>query len=286
MSKRISFLIYKILYFIDLFFFKITRRRFLIWFNEFIQSDSYKSILIFNKKVFFFVPNQLIQYRIDTFFTKEPETLKWIDDFKKDKKVIFWDIGSNIGLYSMYAALKHSNIEINSFEPSSSNLRVLSRNISINNLVNKININQFPLTDKNKGFQLMMESDFREGGALHSFGRDLDFEGKKINTKNNYKIYGFSIDYLINNLEFSIPNYIKIDVDGLEHVILEGAKKVLNNENLKSLLIEINDNYVEQLKNVTDIMDEYNFKLIAKEQSKLIRVSEPFKNSYNYIFSR
>jgi len=226
-SKRISFLIYKILYFIDLFFFKITRRRFLIWFNEFIQSDSYKSILIFNKKVFFFVPNQLIQYRIDTFFTKEPETLKWIDDFKKDKKVIFWDIGSNIGLYSMYAALKHSNIEINSFEPSSSNLRVLSRNISINNLVNKININQFPLTDKNKGFQLMMESDFREGGALHSFGRDLDFEGKKINTKNNYKIYGFSIDYLINNLEFSIPNYIKIDVDGLEHVILEGAKKVL-----------------------------------------------------------
>ncbi len=242
--------------------------------------------MIFNKKVFFFVPNQLIQYRIDTFFTKEPETLKWIDDFKKDKKVIFWDIGSNIGLYSMYAALKHSNIEINSFEPSSSNLRVLSRNISINNLVNKININQFPLTDKNKGFQLMMESDFREGGALHSFGRDLDFEGKKINTKNNYKIYGFSIDYLINNLEFSIPNYIKIDVDGLEHVILEGAKKVLNNENLKSLLIEINDNYVEQLKNVTDIMDEYNFKLIAKEQSKLIRVSEPFKNSYNYIFSR
>ena len=187
MSKRISFLIYKILYFIDLFFFKITRRRFLIWFNEFIQSDSYKSILIFNKKVFFFVPNQLIQYRIDTFFTKEPETLKWIDDFKKDKKVIFWDIGSNIGLYSMYAALKHSNIEINSFEPSSSNLRVLSRNISINNLVNKININQFPLTDKNKGFQLMMESDFREGGALHSFGRDLNFEGKKINTKNNYK---------------------------------------------------------------------------------------------------
>ena len=286
MSKRISFLIYKVLYFIDLFFFKITRRRFLIWFNEFIQSDSYKYILILNKKVFFFVPNQLIQYRIDTFFTKEPETLKWIDNFKKDKKVIFWDIGSNIGLYSMYAALKHSNIEIYSFEPSSSNLRVLSRNISINNLVNKININQFPLTDKNKGFQLMMESDFREGGALHSFGRDLNFEGKKINTKNNYKIYGFSIDYLINNLEFSIPNYIKIDVDGLEHVILEGAKKVLNNENLKSLLIEINDNYVEQLKNVTDIMDKYNFKLIAKEQSKLIRVSEPFENSYNYIFSR
>ena len=58
-------------------------------------------------------------------------------------KKYFWDIGSNIGLYSIYAKIKHENIEIHSFEPSSSNLRVLSRNISINDLENKIKINHF-----------------------------------------------------------------------------------------------------------------------------------------------
>lgn len=286
MIKNISFIIYKILYFLDFIIFKIIKRSFLIWIREFIQLDSYKSILILDKKVSFFVPNQLIQYRVNTFFTKEPETLHWIDDFDKNKKNIFWDIGSNIGLYSIYAALKHENIEIHSFEPSSSNLRVLSRNISINDLENKIKINQFPLTNKSKGFQLMMESDFREGGALHSFGKNIDFQGKKINIKNNYTIYGFNIDFLINTLEFKIPNYIKIDVDGLEHVILEGANKVLSNENLRSLLIEINENYNEQLKSVKNIMQKYNFKLIGKEQSKFIKISEPFKNSFNYIFSR
>ncbi len=286
MIKNISFIIYKILYFLDFIIFKIIKRSFLIWIREFIQLDSYKSILILDKKVSFFVPNQLIQYRVNTFFTKEPETLHWIDDFDKNEKNIFWDIGSNIGLYSIYAALKHENIEIHSFEPSSSNLRVLSRNISINDLENKIKINQFPLTNKSKGFQLMMESDFREGGALHSFGKNIDFQGKKINIKNNYTIYGFNIDFLINTLEFKIPNYIKIDVDGLEHVILEGANKVLSNENLRSLLIEINENYNEQLKSVKNIMQKYNFKLIGKEQSKFIKISEPFKNSFNYIFSR
>ena len=41
----------------------------------------------------------------------------------------------NIGLYSIYAALRHKNIEVISFEPSTNNLRILSRNISINNLL-------------------------------------------------------------------------------------------------------------------------------------------------------
>ena len=39
--------------------------------------------------------------------------------------------------------------------------------------------------------------------------------------KNNYVIYGFSVNYLIKNLNFSVPNYLKIDVDGLEHYILK-----------------------------------------------------------------
>jgi len=286
MIKKISLLIYKLFYFLDLLFYKITKRSILIWFKDFIQDDSYDSILILNKKISFFIPNQLIQYRIKTFFTKEPETLDWIDNFKKNKNIIFWDIGSNIGLYSIYSALKHENIMIHSFEPSSSNLRVLSRNISINNLQNKILVNQFPLTDKDKGYQLMMESNFREGEALHSFGKDLDFEGNKLNIKNNYMIYGFSINYLIKNLNFDPPDYIKIDVDGLEHHILKGADEVLKNENLQSLLIEINDNYVEQLKDIKIIMKKFGFKLVKKEQSKYIKLSEPYKNAFNYIFSR
>ena len=286
MIKKISFIIYKILFFLDLIFYKIFKRSILIWFKEFIQNDSYKSISILNKKVSFFVPNHLTDYRVNTFFTKEPETLQWIDNFNTDKEIIFWDIGSNIGLYSIYSALKHKDIKIHSFEPSTSNLRILSRNININELQDKIFINQFPLTDRDKGYQLMMESDFREGGALHSFGKDLNFEGNKMNIKNNYNIYGFSINYLIKNLNLEVPNYIKIDVDGLEHYILKSADEVLKHQNLKSILVEINENYFKQFNDVEEIMKRFNFKLLKKDQSRHINLSDPFKNSYNYIFSR
>ena len=90
--------------------------------------------------------------RINTFFTKEPETLAWIDNFEGDNKITFWDIGANIGIYSIYAALSHKNIQIISFEPSTSNLRVLSQNISKNNLSQKINICQFALTNQKINF--------------------------------------------------------------------------------------------------------------------------------------
>ena len=59
--------------------------------------------------------------------------------------------------------------------------------------------------------------------------------GKNFEGKNNYKVYGTTINYLIKNNILQIPNYIKIDVDGIEHLILEGASEYLNNNNIKSL---------------------------------------------------
>ena len=112
-------------------------------------------MFIFNKKIEFFAPNDIVKWRIDSLYTKEPETLEWIDSFNYKDEILFWDIGANIGLYSVYASQKHKNIKIFSFELSTSNLRILSRNISLNNLQEKIIINQFPLCDKSNEYLLM-----------------------------------------------------------------------------------------------------------------------------------
>ena len=77
-----------------------------------IENNSYKKIKILDKMITFFIPNQLVNWRVDTFL-KEPETLQWIDGFKTEEKIIFWDIGSNIGLYSIYATLKHKKCKNN-----------------------------------------------------------------------------------------------------------------------------------------------------------------------------
>ena len=223
---------------------------------------------------------------METFFTKEPETLEWIDSFDDNSKIIFWDIGANIGLYSIYAALKFKNIEVVSFEPSTSNLRVLSRNISINKLENKIKINQFPLTNKENQYLMMKEGDFVEGGALNSFGEDFNFEGNSFNAQNNYQVYGTTINYLLNNNILLIPDYIKIDVDGLEHFILEGGDKFLGDKKVKSISIEINENFIDQYDSIQKYMKQFNFVFKHKKHSDLFAGTGSFSKTYNYVFEK
>jgi FkbM family methyltransferase len=284
--RKISFIIFKILKFFDFLFVKILKKSFLLWFSDFISTEQYTPVDILNKKTYFFTPNQTTKWRTDTLFTKEPETIEWIDNFKKNKKIIFWDIGANIGLYSIYAAQRHNNIDILSFEPSTSNLRILSRNISINNLNDKIKINQLPLGEKQNTNSIIYESEFIEGWSMNTYGEPIDYQGKSFQSKQSYSLFGTNINFYIKNKIFDVPSYIKIDVDGIEHKILRGADECLKSDNLKSVSIELNENYLEQYKEVRHIMKSYNFEIKQKKHAKFFDKSELFSNTYNYIFEK
>ena len=280
MTKIISILVYKVLIIINKLIKFVFGRSFLIELIDLIEERSYREIKISNKKITFFTPNKLTETRVNDIFHSEIETINWIKKFNKSKKIIFWDIGANIGIYSIYAAIKHKNIEITSFEPSTNNLRVLSRNISINKLQKRIQINQLPLSNKKNQYLLMRESSFIQGGALNSYHEKTNFEGKKLQEINKYKILGTTINSILNNKISKCPNYVKIDVDGIEHLILSKANNLLKNKDLKSILIEINENYKRQLNSVLKIMKKNKFKLLSKEQSNLNNTPLKFKNTY------
>lgn len=279
----------KLIYFILLFLDKIIslfakRFEFLLYLKEYIESKSYKSIIIKNEKIKFFVPNKAVDLRIKRFYTKEPGTLEWIDNFEINNKIIFWDIGSNIGLFSLYSSIKHKEIKVYSFEPSTSNLRVLSRNISINNLQEKVIINQFPLTLKSNTYQTLKEKRFQEGCASNTFGENLGFDDKK-HTQNSYKVFGNNINNLIENKILEIPNYIKIDVDGIEHLILEGAEKYLKSYKIKSISVELNEDLIDQKTRVQKILLDNNFLFVSKNKSN-DNPNTKNKYTYNYIFKK
>ena len=191
MIKKLSLLIYSILIFFDNILNKLTKKNFRFFLYDNLRKTSYKKIIVNGERINFFVPSQITKTRVDKFFTKEPGTIKWIDDFSKfgnSEDFIFWDIGSNIGLFSIYASIKHKNLKIFSFEPSTSNLVILSRNISINKLSERVIINQLALTDKTNEFLNLKEGHFEEGGALNTFGEVYDYEGKSFKEENVYKL--------------------------------------------------------------------------------------------------
>ena len=112
----------------------------------------------------FSVPNQLNHFRVTTFATKEPETLEWIDHLPQNSLV--WDIGANVGLYTVYAALKRKS-RVVAFEPSVFNLELLARNLYLNHLQDRVTLLPIALSDQMGSNKLRMSSTEWGGGFVY-----------------------------------------------------------------------------------------------------------------------
>ena len=281
MVKRLSYIIFKIIILLNYFFKHIK-----YYLYEYLKNSSFTYIKLNNQDFKFYTPSGISEWRVKNIFLKEPETIEWIDSFKNNENIIFWDIGANIGVFSIYAASKYEKIKIVAFEPSMSNLNILTRNVYINNLNEKIIINQFPLTEFENQYLMMNESSLEEGSGLHAFGVNYNFEGNKFTSINNYKIYGNSINNLIKNKILDLPDYIKIDVDGIEHLILKGANQYLHHPKIKSISIEINENFEEQFKTVLQILKNSKFYFKHKKRAPIVGRNNKFAKTFNYVFNK
>jgi FkbM family methyltransferase len=227
----------------------------------------------------FSIPNGLNVYRADSFATKEPETLQWIDQIPE--KSVLWDIGANVGLYSCYAA-KMRNCKVFSFEPSVFNIELLARNIFNNQLFDRVTIVPLPLSDAIAENSLNMTST-NWGGALSTFGETYGQDGKEMNKIFEFRTIGLSISDAIKSLKIPQPDYIKMDVDGIEHLILKGGLDVI--KNVKSILIEIDESFEKQFSDSTSYLKSAG--LVLKERINADKSGDPeFKNCYNQVWTR
>ena len=261
-----------------IFLFLLNFKIFRFFFFEISRSVENYVITSPKKGLLFFCKNYLVKYRIDTLLTKEPETIEWIENFNKDD--IFFDIGANIGLYSCYAAQK--GIRTFSFEPSVFNLEILAKNININKLNNLITIVPISLFNNNVISNFNIQS-LDQGGALSSFSEKYSYDGKSFDVKFYYQTPGITLDKFIEIYAIPQPNHIKIDVDGIEHLILEGSSNVINKCN--SILIELNQEFEIQYNNVKKILETNSFKL--EKISKIYENNSNLLNkSYNQIWKK
>ena len=259
-----------------LYTFKVTRfiinKVFSILINE-------KTLVSYNNiELEFNTPSPITKWRAKTFSVKEPETLEWIEGMEEGS--CFWDVGANIGLYSIYGA-KLRNLKVFSFEPSVFNLEILCRNINSNNLSNQINVVPLAMSNKN-GFNTICHSNEEWGGALSVFGENFGANGKKINVIFRYFTLGFKADEFLKTKGFIQPDYIKIDVDGIEHLILNEAKETLSKT--KSVLVEINEDFKEQKEQSEIALKKAGLKLKYKRRTSPLESDT--SNIFNQIWIR
>ena len=172
------------------------------------------------------------QVRALTFWTKEPETLYWISDFKDNDNIVFWDIGANIGIYSLFCAYVHSFSKTYAFEPHSTNFMKLMANVYNNDFGRLIHPQFYAMTNE-AGYAEFFVKTMEAGSS----GGQID----QMKDTKKYEVPMMSGDHFAEMTGIN-PTHIKIDVDGNELKILQGMANIL--PAVKSLLVEANDSEV------------------------------------------
>lgn len=198
-------------------------------------------------------------FRALTFSTKEPETLTWIDNFDLNdgEESVFFDIGANIGIYSLYAAAKYADLRIYAFEPENQSFAALCKNISLN----RMNIVPYMLalgdTDQ---LGLLNVAILEAGAGAASVTGVYAFVSEEIQ-RNTFEqgVVISRIDGLVRSSGILPPNYVKIDVDGAELSVLRGGEAIFKSAQCRGVLVEYGYKDSDEKQGLVELMRNYGF---------------------------
>lgn len=180
----------------------------------------------------------------------------------------FFDIGSNIGFFSLTASLIPSIQKIYSFEPSKEIFLTLQQNIELNGLDEIITPVNKAISDKEEAVNFLTNSNLEGIGSIKETSIHSENKFKK-----TIQLNSLTIDNFI-NLENKIITF-KIDVEGHEFKVLKGASKTLI-KNTSILMIEAFDS-----KEVIDYLKTIGYRILFKIKSNFF-----FTNSEQLIKSK
>jgi FkbM family methyltransferase len=189
---------------------------------------------------------------------KEPFTIEWIEGAVRAGDV-FYDIGANVGAYSLIAAKKPGGgARVFAFDPSYANLASLCANILTNDAVDQITPVPVALSNASELTVFRLRT-LEPGGARHTLGHGDSTEGPTLYAQ---PAMTFRLDDLVERFALPLPNHIKLDVDGGELAVLEGAAKTLASTTLRSMLIEVS---TSMSADVTQALERLGLRLEARE---------------------
>lgn len=232
-------------------------------------------------KVIYATPSRCTKWRVDTMFDKEPITLQWIAGFASDEILV--DVGANVGMYTIWAA-KTRGVRVFAYEPEAQNYALLNRNIVLNELGERVRAYCIALSDA-AGCSVLHLSVLEPGDGGHSLGEPVDFARRPRTPAYVQGCIAARLDDLVAEGSLPVPDHIKIDIDGFEPKVIAGARRVLREPKVRSLLIEINPNLHDHLEMIAEL-EALGFRYDPAQVMAAERKEGFFKGVAEYVFRR
>jgi FkbM family methyltransferase len=171
--------------------------------------------------------------------------MKSMDSIVKDSKVAI-DIGANIGITTMWLARNSKSVHC--FEPEASNRERIIENLEVNYLKNVI-VNASGVSNI-IGENLLYIHESKGHHSLAPVGTTP--------IVNRVKIKLITLDKYCEDNAINEIDILKIDVEGFEEEVLNGAEKLLSKGNIKVIIFEVSKFIIERLNKKESIENIYN----------------------------
>jgi FkbM family methyltransferase len=202
---------------------------------------------------------------------KEPWTVQWLQESIRDGDVLY-DIGANVGAYSLIAAALGRDARVVAIEPGYANYAALCDNIVLNGRQDAVVPLPVVLAERTE-LRTLQYTDVAAGAAGHELAH---MEGAAY----RQPVLAYRLDDLVEQFGLPAPTLVKLDVDGGEAAVLAGAAEVLAREELRSVLIEIER---QRADDALPLLDRAGLTLRERIDE---RGGEPLRHVWYGIFGR
>ena len=193
--------------------------------------------------------------RASKLLTKQPDTIAWIEGFDADS--VFWDVGANVGVYTLYAALR-ADTRVVAFEPGAVNYYQLAANCELNGFTDRV---QCLLAGLGRGTMVAgLAVSQAASGASFGFGakKAQAFAGRQA-------AMIVSMDEAVEALGLPCPNYIKIDVPEMTLDVLAGGARTLARSDVREVHVEASETSTGG-RRVVDTLRQHGFDIKGRAE--------------------
>ena len=191
----------------------------------------------------------------------------FIKNFFGKKKITLVDVGANLGGYTNLILQNTKVKEIHIFEPSKKCFGYLKKKFT----QNKIYINNKALSNTNK-MNTFYESEVLSQSSLHKVKNKFN---SNLENTDVYKIECVTLDkYFYGRKKNFVIDLLKIDAEGEDLMVLEGASKLLKNKNIRLIKIELLNSFNQKNNsNINEIiffLNKYNYYITTISKTKFV----------------